>query len=82
MATITEYITVATKGQGDIIDITMDAQAIVTNNTINNGLLCLFVPGSTAAITTIEYEPGLQKDINIFLETIIPRNAHYHHHDT
>ncbi|HOF14682.1 MAG TPA: secondary thiamine-phosphate synthase enzyme YjbQ [Spirochaetota bacterium] len=82
MATITEYITIATKGQGDIIDITMDAQAIVTNNTINNGLLCLFVPGSTAAITTIEYEPGLQKDINIFLETIIPRNAHYNHHDT
>ncbi|MCX8123824.1 MAG: secondary thiamine-phosphate synthase enzyme YjbQ [Spirochaetes bacterium] len=82
MAAITNYITITTKGQGDIIDITPDAKAIVTNNKIQDGLLCLFIPGSTAAITTIEFEPGLQKDINIFLEKIIPRNAHYHHHDT
>ncbi|HOJ29098.1 MAG TPA: secondary thiamine-phosphate synthase enzyme YjbQ [Spirochaetota bacterium] len=82
MAVITGYISIATQGQGDIIDITLDAQKIVTRNKIQDGLLCLFVPGSTAAITTIEFEPGLQKDINLFLEKIIPRNAHYHHHDT
>ncbi|HXK66263.1 MAG TPA: YjbQ family protein, partial [Spirochaetota bacterium] len=82
MAVITGYISIATQGQGDIIDITLDAQKIVTRNKIQDGLLCLFVPGSTAAITTIEFEPGLQKDINLFLEKIIPRNANYHHHDT
>ncbi|NMB65444.1 MAG: YjbQ family protein, partial [Spirochaetes bacterium] len=60
MAVITSYISIATQGQGDIIDITLDAQKIITGNKIQDELLCLFVPGSTAAITTIEFEPGLQ----------------------
>lgn len=82
MDSIIEYIPVSTQGQGDIIDITPQALEIIHNHNIQSGILCLFVPGSTAAITTIEYEPGLQKDINIFLEKIIPRNGHYHHQDT
>jgi len=82
MATLTEYIPLSTQGQGDIIDITPQALEIIQKHNVQSGILCLFVPGSTAAITTIEYEPRLQKDINIFLEKIIPRNAHYHHHDT
>jgi secondary thiamine-phosphate synthase enzyme len=82
MAAITEYIQVSTQDQGDIIDITSQALEIIHKHNIQSGILCLFVAGSTAAITTIEYEPGLQKDMNIFLEKIIPRNAQYHHHDT
>ncbi len=82
MSAITEHISVSTHGQGDIIDITSQAIEIIQKHNVYSGILCLFVPGSTAAITTIEYEPGLKKDINIFLEKLIPRNAHYHHHDT
>ena len=82
METITEYITLSTQGQGDIIDITPKIQAIVTRHEISAGIACIFVPGSTAAITIIENEPGLKKDINIFLEKIIPRNNFYHHHET
>ncbi|MEW6525134.1 MAG: secondary thiamine-phosphate synthase enzyme YjbQ [Spirochaetota bacterium] len=82
MGTITEYISLSTQGQGDIIDITSQAIEIIHKHNVHSGILCLFIPGSTAAITTIEYEPGLKKDINIFLEKLIPRNAHYHHHDT
>ncbi len=82
MGTITEYIPISTNGQGDIIDITSMAQEIIHTYNVQSGILCLFVPGSTAALTTIEYEPGLQKDINILLEKLIPRNEHYHHHNT
>ena len=82
MAALTEYINISTKGQGDIIDITPEAAEIVADKNIQNGILCVFAPGSTAAITTIEYEPGLKKDIPLFLERIIPYSAHYHHHDT
>ena len=82
MSSITEYITISTKGQGDIIDITPDTAEIVAEKNIQNGILCVFAPGSTAAITTIEYEPGLKKDIPLFLERIIPYSAHYNHHDT
>jgi secondary thiamine-phosphate synthase enzyme len=82
MGTITEYISLSTQGQGDIIDITPQALEIIHKHNVHSGILCLFIPGSTAAITTIEYEPGLKKDINIFLEKLIPHNAHYHHHDT
>ena len=82
MAHATGYINVSTKGRGDIIDITPEAAGIAADNKISNGILCVFAPGSTAAITTIEYEPGLKKDIPLFLERIIPYSAHYHHHDT
>ncbi len=82
MSTITETITINTQGHGDIIDITHHVREIVSTHAIADGIVCLFVPGSTAAITTIEYEPGLKKDIQIFLEKLIPRHAHYYHHDT
>ena len=49
---------------------------------INNGLICIFVPGSTASITTIEYEPGLKKDFPKALEKIAPKNIEYFHHNT
>jgi len=42
----------------------------------------MFVPGSTAALTTVEFEPGLVQDLPAFFERIIPRRAHYHHEDT
>jgi secondary thiamine-phosphate synthase enzyme len=82
MAAVTTRIDCATRGQGDIIDITSRVADAVTRNKIDNGILCVFVPGSTAALTTMEYEPGLKQDIPLFLERIIPYGARYHHHDT
>src|SRR5438309_3233652 len=52
---------------------------IVENGTIKNGVVFLFVPGSTAALTTIEYEPGLIADLPSMLERVAPRDGAYEH---
>ncbi|MDY6970268.1 MAG: secondary thiamine-phosphate synthase enzyme YjbQ [Spirochaetota bacterium] len=82
MAVITDYISLSTKGKRDVINITSMIQDILYKNKINEGIVVVFVIGSTAALTTIEYEPGLKKDIDIFLEKILPYKAEYHHHNT
>ena len=71
-----------TNGEVDMIDITLDIESIVTKSKIANGLACIFINGSTGSITTVEYEPGLQKDIPRALERIAPKNSTYAHHET
>ncbi len=75
-------ISVATTGSGDIIDLTQKVAQAVRDGDINDGTVLTFVPGSTAGITTIEYEPGLIRDIPELLEKLIPSNKKYHHDDT
>ncbi len=75
-------ISVATTGNGDIIDLTQKVAQAVRDCDINDGTVLTFVPGSTAGITTIEYEPGLIRDIPELLEKLIPSNKKYHHDDT
>jgi secondary thiamine-phosphate synthase enzyme len=70
-----------TQGFCDIIDITPKVQQEVSNEKIARGLVSLFVSGSTASLTTVEYEPGLIKDLKEFFEKIIPSNRRYHHDD-
>ncbi len=70
-----------TKGHCDIIDITDKIQEQIQKEKIQSGLATLFVSGSTAALTTIEYEPGLVKDLKELLERFIPSNKKYHHDD-
>lgn len=70
------------KGNCDIIDITSKVQEIIYQNNFNEGNVLIFVPGSTAGITTIEYEPGLLKDYPEFFDRIIPQNKNYHHDNT
>ncbi len=82
MSVKTYEFSVSTKGGTDIIDITAQVQKIVSDSGINEGNALVFVPGSTAGITTIEYEPGLLKDYPEFMEKIIPSNIRYHHDDT
>ncbi len=82
MSVKTFEFSVSTKGRTDIIDITAQVQKIVNESGISEGNALVFVPGSTAGITTIEYEPGLLKDYPEFLEKIIPSNIRYHHDDT
>lgn len=78
----TEELTLKTQGAGDIIDITPMLLEAVQNSTITNGSITAFCPGSTGAITTIEYEPGLLRDLPNFFEKLIPSDAIYHHDET
>jgi len=82
MTVITGYHSVHTKGFNDIINITEAAHNFVQKNNIKEGHLLIFISGSTAAISTIEYEPGLLRDLPELMEKIAPMNARYHHDDT
>lgn len=74
-------LTESTKGFCDIIDITAKITAQVRDAEIKDGLLTLFVSGSTAGLSTIEYEPGLVQDLKELLEKLIPSDRRYHHDD-
>lgn len=63
-------------------DLTPAVRELIEEGEISNGIVTIFAPGSTAAITTVEYEPGLKKDIDEHLERLFPYAVHYHHHDT
>jgi secondary thiamine-phosphate synthase enzyme len=68
-----------TNGRTDIIDITSRVQSILNESQFKEGNALLFIPGSTAGITTIEYEAGLLKDYPEFMEKIIPSDRVYNH---
>jgi len=71
---------ITTRGQGDAHDITDTVAAAVVDAKLAAGLATIFVVGSTAAITTIEFEPGAVADLNRLLEDIAPRQSEYRHH--
>ena len=71
---------VATRGQGDTHDITEIVAAAIAHTACAGGLATVFVVGSTAGVTTIEYEPGAVADLNRLFEEIAPRAASYRHH--
>ncbi len=71
-----------TRGNTDIIDITGKVASEIENSSITEGSALIFVGGSTAGITTIEFEPGLIKDYPEFFEKLIPSNISYKHDDT
>jgi len=77
-----EEINIQTNGEVDIIDITSDVQKVISKSKIKDGIVCVFVPGSTGTVTTIEYEPGLMEDLPKALEKIAPKNIYYKHHET
>ena len=65
--------------EGEIQDITEKVQTLFGNGRIRNGIALLFVPGSTGALTTIEYEPGLLEDFPAMLDRVAPSNISYEH---
>jgi secondary thiamine-phosphate synthase enzyme len=79
MATATERIDFITRDEGDIIDLTGKVQKAVKKSPLTNGIACVFVPGATGALTTIEYEPGLLKDLPDALDRLFPRDITYQH---
>ena len=82
MVTIrTKKFTEKTAGFCDIVDITAKISEQIEQGKVRQGLISVFVSGSTAAITTVEYEPGLIKDLKEFVEKLIPSNRKYYHDD-
>lgn len=79
MAVVTKSIKLKSKGETDIIDITERVSDCVAGSRLKDGTVTVFVPGSTAGLTTIEYEPGLLKDLPHCFEIIAPRGGEYHH---
>jgi len=79
LTVLTEHISVKTKGEVDIIDLTDKIEGAVENSGLSKGIVTIFVPGSTGALTTIEYEPGLLQDFPAALERIAGRDIIYEH---
>ena len=75
----TDRANLRTSGDGHVIDITDLVAERVRQAGLREGLVTVFVPGSTAGVTTVEYEPGLVKDLQELFERIAPSGAHYHH---
>ncbi|MCB0721939.1 MAG: secondary thiamine-phosphate synthase enzyme YjbQ [Ignavibacteriae bacterium] len=78
----TNEIIKKTRGNCDIINLTDDLIDLLRETGMNQGQCTVFSIGSTSAITTVEYEPGLIKDIPEFLDELIPQYKKYHHNDT
>lgn len=78
----TTRIIKSTSGNTDIIDITEDIEKELNGTGMREGNVLIFVVGSTAAVTTIEYEPGLLKDYPRLMERLITSKADYEHDNT
>lgn len=76
----------STEGDGDVIDLTAGVRSVVHSSGAIDGIVSVFVPGSTAAVTTMEFEPGGVHDLRAALERLVPREGDYEHnrlnHDT
>jgi secondary thiamine-phosphate synthase enzyme len=82
MKVLSDTIQLHSEGEGDIIDMTAQLSNIVKESKVKNGTVTIFVSGSTAAITTIEYEPGLVHDFPEMLSRIVPKDVEYEHDNT
>ena len=82
MKILTDFVAVSTRGHSDIIDITGEVSDCLKNSGLQHGQITVFASGSTAGITSIEYEPGLLKDIPEALDRLAPQGNRYHHDDT
>lgn len=79
---VSDTIKLHTEGEGDMIDMTSQLSNIVKESKIKNGTVTIFVSGSTAAVTTIEYESGLIHDFPVMLSRIVPKDIEYEHDNT
>jgi secondary thiamine-phosphate synthase enzyme len=82
MSVITKVITVSSNGESDMIDITRQTDESIKASGLQDGIVTIFVSGSTASITTIEYELGLKKDFPKMLARIAPSEIEYEHDNT
>ncbi|MBN1384846.1 MAG: YjbQ family protein [Elusimicrobia bacterium] len=82
MSVYSNKISFKTRGNCEIINITDKLKSILAKSRIKNGLINVFVPGATGAITTIEYEPGVVSDFQALLKEIVREDCEYNHNKT
>ncbi|MGA9298558.1 MAG: secondary thiamine-phosphate synthase enzyme YjbQ [Nitrososphaeraceae archaeon] len=82
MNIVTKVVQLRSSKENDIIDVTKQTSDALRESGLNNGTINVFVAGSTAAITTIEYEPGLRHDFPKMLSRIAPKDIQYRHDET
>ena len=75
----THEIKLSTSGDNDVHDVTDEVGTAAKKSGVRNGIVTVFVPGSTAGITAIEHEPGMIQDLREFLDRTAPADASYHH---
>jgi secondary thiamine-phosphate synthase enzyme len=80
LTTANGSITLKTSARDEVIDVTEKVREIVSKSKIREGLACVFVVGSTAAVTTVEHEPGLVKDMKDAMDRLYPKSIDYEHH--
>ena len=81
MEIVTDRLHASTRGNDHVVDLTSQVQALVDRHRLRHGQVLAFVSGSTAGLTTIEYEPGLVQDLPAAFERLAPRSARYRHHE-
>jgi secondary thiamine-phosphate synthase enzyme len=79
---VTDRLELATRGDAEVVDITGRVADKVGEHRLRDGQVLIFVVGSTAALTTVEFEPGLARDLPEFFERVAPRDHPYHHEET
>ena len=78
----TAHLSLDSRGHGHILDITSEVAEAVRESDLSQGVATVFVTGSTAGLTTVEYEPGLVHDLTAAFERLYPKAMEYRHHET
>lgn len=81
MEVINKEIHFKTAGDKDVKDLTPDVAQLINQSSVESGIVTVFVPGSTAGITTIEFEPGAISDLTGRISKLIPRDIYYKHNE-
>lgn len=81
MAILNNHIFVQTTGRTDIVDLTPQVEREVKESSVQNGSVTLFIPGSTASLTTIEFERGAVNDLKKAIERMAPEDIYYDHNE-
>lgn len=81
MTVETTTFSFSTDDELDIVDVTHEVAQVIEESDIQDGVVTVFVPGSTGALTTLEYEPGLVQDMEEFFERCIPQDHYYQHEE-
>ena len=79
MTVVGKVLQIKSKGEDDIIDLTKQTAKVVLDSKLADGIITVFVVGSTAAITTVEFERGLVKDFQEMLSRVAPKEIYYEH---
>jgi secondary thiamine-phosphate synthase enzyme len=82
MPVSTKSFQLRTGGNTDVLNITSQVARAVRDSGLKNGTATVFISGSTGGLTTVEFEPGLQRDLREIMEQLIPSGRHYHHDET